>query len=92
VTGLDGQYQVKRIPVGKVHVGVLLPVLGKTEERDLEIKEGDNTLDLTLHFDAAKDMPAPRAAARDGGAPGPAGSAAPSAGPSATVKKPTRFR
>ncbi len=82
MTGLDGQYEIKSIPVGKVHVGVLLAVIGKSEERDVDIKEGDNTLDLTLHFDLAKDVPGAK----------PAASGAPSAGPSATVKKPPRLR
>jgi hypothetical protein len=57
VTDLAGQYSIKRIPVGKVHVGVLLPVIDKHEERDIEIKEGDNVLDVTLHFDKTKDIP-----------------------------------
>jgi hypothetical protein len=58
VTGLDGQYEIKNIPVGEVHVDVLLPVLeNKREGQMVQIKEGDNTLDLTVHFDAAKDLP-----------------------------------
>jgi hypothetical protein len=74
VTGLDGRYEIKGIPTGKVRVDVFLPVIGKTEGQELEIKEGDNTLDFTLKFDAKKDLPAP--------APPPAApSGAPSAGP-----------
>jgi hypothetical protein len=85
VTGLDGQYQIKGIPVGKVRVNAFLPVIGKSEGQEVEIKEGDNTLDFTLHFDAAKDLPASKPAA--------SGSAAvPSARPSASVRAPTRFR
>ena len=53
------------IPVGKVRVDVLLPVIGKGEGREIEIKEGDNTADFTLKFDAKRDMPgaAPSASA-----------------------------
>ena len=40
VTGLDGRYEIKGIPVGKVKVNADLPVLRKTDEKDLEIKEG----------------------------------------------------
>jgi hypothetical protein len=59
VTGLDGRYEIKGIPVGKVKVDADLPVLHKTNEKELEIKEGDNTLDFDLHFEMAKDLPAP---------------------------------
>jgi hypothetical protein len=57
VTGLDGRYEIRGIPVGKVHVNALLPVLAKTDGKDIEIKSGDNTLDFTLKFDAKKDIP-----------------------------------
>lgn len=55
VTGLDGRYEIDRIPVGKVSVDVYLPVLDKHEIKDIEIKEGENTLDLTLTYDKEKD-------------------------------------
>ena len=57
VTGLDGQYEIKGIPVGKVRVDVFLPVIAKSMGQEIEIKEGENKLDLTLKFDAKKDMP-----------------------------------
>ena len=63
VTGLDGHYEIKNIPAGKVRVDAFLPVIGKSEGQEIEIKEGDNTLDFTFHFDAAKDLPKPKAAA-----------------------------
>lgn len=63
VTGLDGRYEIKNIPVGKVKVNVDLPVIHKAQEQDLEIKPGDNTLDFTLRFDAATDLPHPAAPA-----------------------------
>jgi hypothetical protein len=76
VTGLDGQYEIKGIPAGKVKVNVDLPVIHKAEEKDVEIKEGDNTLDFTLKFDASKDDPAARAPAA-----GSASASAPAAAP-----------
>ena len=75
VTGLDGQYEIQGIPVGKVKVTAYLPVLAKTVEKEIEIKEGNNDLDLMLSFDAKKDLkgpepaPAPKASAKKASAP-----------------------
>lgn len=71
VTDLDGMYEVKGIPVGKVRVDVFLPVIGKTVGQDFEIKAGENKLDLTMKFDASKDLPGAAGSAR------PAASGAP---------------
>ncbi len=57
VTGLDGKYEITGIPVGQVQVNVMLPATKRSVGQRIEIKPGDNTLDLTLSFDAAKDMP-----------------------------------
>jgi hypothetical protein len=58
VTGLDGQYEIKNIPVGKVKVNAFLPVLARrpAEEKAIEIKEGENKLDFTIKFDLKTDM------------------------------------
>jgi hypothetical protein len=58
VTGLDGQYEIKNIPVGKVKVNAFLPVLLRkaAEEKLVEIKPGENKLDFTIKFDAKKDL------------------------------------
>jgi hypothetical protein len=60
VTGLDGKYEIGRIPVGHVKVSAYLPALGKHVEKDLEIVEGDNYFDLELTYDASKDKVIPR--------------------------------
>jgi hypothetical protein len=66
VTRLDGKYRIEGIPVGKVEVSALLPAVKmKHLSQPFEIKEGDNTLDLEMAFDAEKDL----------GAQAPAGSA-----------------
>lgn len=57
VTDLDGSYEIKGLPVGKARVDAFLPVIGKSEGKPVEIKAGDNTLDITLKFDAKKDIP-----------------------------------
>ncbi len=54
-TGLDGRYKVSGIPVGKVQVNALLPVIDKSAKQEVEIKEGDNTLDLELSYSAKDD-------------------------------------
>lgn len=54
-TGLDGRYKISGIPVGKVQVAALLPVLDKGDKKDFEIKEGENTLDFELSYNAKED-------------------------------------
>ncbi|KYF84883.1 hypothetical protein BE11_41735, partial [Sorangium cellulosum] len=54
VTGLDGQFEIKNIPVGKVLTAALLPAIDQDVKKEIEIKEGDNTLDFELTFDLAK--------------------------------------
>lgn len=68
VTGLDGRYEIKGIPVGKVRVDAFLPVISKSQGESVDLKEGDNTLDLVMKFDAKKDL-------SGGAAPAPSGSA-----------------
>jgi len=57
VTGLDGRYEIQGIPVGEVEVSALLPEAGmKAVNQRMQIKPGDNTLDVTIEFDAKKDV------------------------------------
>lgn len=81
VTGLDGQYEIKNIPVGQVKVNAFLPVLVRkaAEEKLIEIKPGENKLDFTIKFDLKKDMdgvsttaPPPASTVSAGAAPPPA--------------------
>ena len=59
VTGLDGRYEIKGIPVGKAKVSALLPAANMLmTNQPLELHEGDNTLDLELTFDAKAGTPA----------------------------------
>src|SRR5262249_23090560 len=48
VTGLDGRYQISGIPAGKVRVSAFLPAIERKVEKDIEIQQGDNTLDLAF--------------------------------------------
>lgn len=85
VTGLDGKYEISGIPVGAVDVNAMLPAINKASGQRIEIKEGDNTLDLTVTYDAKKDRPAGAVAAVAPAVSGaPAASGAPSAGPAAS--------
>lgn len=58
VTGTDGRYSIEGLPVGKVRVDALLPIVKKASGKDIELTEGDNILDLALTYDAGKDAPA----------------------------------
>lgn len=53
VTGLDGQYEIADIPVGKVKVNAFLPAADLVTAQEIEIKAGENTLDMTLEFNRA---------------------------------------
>lgn len=59
VTGADGRYAITGLPTGKVRVDALLPVVRKTTGKEIELKAGDNELDLVLRYDAKVDRPAP---------------------------------
>ncbi|WP_437604061.1 hypothetical protein WMF28_21020 [Sorangium sp. So ce590] len=54
VTGLDGKFEIKNIPVGKVLTAALLPAIAQDVKKEIEIKEGENTLDFELNFDLKK--------------------------------------
>lgn len=84
VTGLDGKYEITGIPVGPVNVNAMLPATKKAAHQRFEIKPGDNTLDLTLTFDAAKDDPAKKPKPAEA-APAPDPIADPSSAPSAAT-------
>jgi hypothetical protein len=59
VTRADGRYEIAGVPVGKVSVDALLPVIDKTSsKKDVEVHEGENEIDLELTYDAKKDKPA----------------------------------
>lgn len=55
VTGLDGKYEIKDIPIGKVDVTAYLPAINDEASQSLELKEGANTLDLEITYPKKKD-------------------------------------
>lgn len=57
VTDADGTYEIRGIPVGKARVDVMLPIITKATGQDVELVEGDNTIDLTLKYDQKTDVP-----------------------------------
>lgn len=74
VTGLDGRFEIKGIPVGPARISALLPATQALVEKDIEIKAGQTLeLPLTLSFDAKAAAAAAKAAASASAAP--AGSA-----------------
>lgn len=53
VTSLDGRYEIKGIPVGKVRLNALLPATNASIEKEIEIKAGETLeMPLELRFDA----------------------------------------
>jgi hypothetical protein len=53
VTSLDGRFEIKDIPVGKVTLSAMLPATRAVVEKEIEIKAGEVLdLALTLPFDA----------------------------------------
>jgi len=60
VTGLDGTFTIKGVPVGKVQVSAVLPAIGKSVDKAHEVKEGENVVDLVMKYTAPppKDEPA----------------------------------
>jgi hypothetical protein len=53
VTSLDGRYEIKGIPVGKVRLNALLPGINTSVEKEIEIKAGETLeVPLELRFDA----------------------------------------
>jgi hypothetical protein len=90
VTALDGRYEIKGVPIGPAKVSAMLPQLHTRKPKlvplfsmtkEIEIKEGDNVLDLELVFDAEENTPSDRHGGTKPGdlPPEPTGSAAPSA-------------
>jgi hypothetical protein len=58
VTGLDGHYRIDGIPVGNVTVSTRLARLRKDASRQVLIEANAvKTLDLTINFNAATDVP-----------------------------------
>jgi hypothetical protein len=59
VTGLDGQYRIDGIPVGKVDVSAMLPSANLlSDTKPFDVKAGENKLDFELKFDKKRDVPA----------------------------------
>jgi hypothetical protein len=84
VTGLDGTFEIKGVPVGPVKVNALLPVTGGGAERSVTVEAGKaSELVLEVPFDA-KDF----AQKVEASLPAPSGSAAPARPPTAPSAKP----
>jgi len=81
VTGIDGQFVIPHVPVGKVTVSALLPATLAQSSKEVEVHAGES---VEVKFDLPFDRKAWEAA-RGGPAKAPAASAS---GPSATPGKP----
>jgi hypothetical protein len=50
VTTLTGAFEIPGVPVGKVRLSAVLPATGSSHEKNLEVKPGDNVVELTLRW------------------------------------------
>lgn len=57
VTRTDGRYEIQGVPVGKVRIDAFLPSIDKSVGKEIEIKEGENVVDLELSYDPKTDKP-----------------------------------
>lgn len=74
VTGLNGRYEIRGIPVGLVAVNAMLPAIDRTAASMIEIKPGDNSVNFMLRYD--KNAKGPAAASAKPVAPKGGGKAA----------------
>jgi hypothetical protein len=52
VTGIDGGFEIRGIPIGKAKLGAILPETGRTAMRDVTLEAGQVlTVDLEIPFD-----------------------------------------
>lgn len=59
VTGLDGRFEISGVPAGEVRVSALLPVIGQTAEKTVQVAAGEALeLELEIVFDAEEHAPA----------------------------------
>lgn len=89
VTGLDGKFQIERIPAGKVTVSALLPATGATIEQEVEIEPSrTKEINFVIPFDLAKYKERTAKPAQPSGAPSGPASAAPSSAASSPSARP----
>lgn len=70
VTGLDGKFQIERIPAGKVRVSALLPATGETVEREITIEPSRTAeVKFELPFDEKKYRARLAQSAKQGASP-----------------------
>ena len=59
VTGLDGRFEIERVPLGEMTVSAYLPATGQTVEKKVTVTAGAPVeVAFELNFDASKQAPA----------------------------------
>jgi hypothetical protein len=77
VTGLDGTFEIRAVPAGKVKVTAYAPALGKVVEQSVEVQAGvERELTFEIVFSESEYRERLREAAADGSTSNPASKAA----------------
>lgn len=67
VTGLDGRFEIERVPLGEMTVSAYLPATGQTVEKKVNVTAGAPIdVALELSFDASKQAPGSASSATPG--------------------------
>jgi hypothetical protein len=82
VTGLDGQFVIPRVPVGKVNVSALLPATLAQASKEVEVHAGES---VEVKFELSFDRAAGEAARKGKPRPAPPASGSAAAAGSATA-------
>lgn len=85
VTDLTGAYAIEGLPVGKVTLSAVLPATGSSLDQVVDVKEGDNVVDLVLTYPPRKPGEAPAPGGPASAPPAASASAGPAASASAAA-------
>jgi hypothetical protein len=92
VTDTDGTYQITGIPTGKSKLSVVHPAIGRTIDKEIDIKAGETlTVDIEMPYDLKTDLrPAPPGSVRGAASASASASALASGAPAVSAPVPAK--